>query len=120
MGINDEYSHDAYYEQTWDSDDTDEPETDLHPEDWQDFYSDELLDGWTYLMEYVNSRYLTFKNRCNFPKFVELVMHPERFVPRNVISHHAEDAWTCVRRVTIIRSRVYPENFATWFDIYVG
>ena len=120
MGINDEYSRDAYYEQTWYSDDSDEPETDLHPEDWQDFYSDELLDGWTYLQEYLNSRYLILKNNCTFPKFVELVMHPEKFVPRTQINQHANAAWSYVRRVSVIRSRVNPENFMTWFEIYVG
>ena len=46
MGINDEYSRDAYnYELAYDSDGSDEFDYELPEEDWQDWYSEELLDA---------------------------------------------------------------------------
>jgi len=115
MGINDEYSRDAYYEQTWDSDDPDEFDVEIHPEDWQDLHSAELLDGWSYLREFVHDNYLTLRSSCTFPTFVNLVVDANRWIgcDPNQLSHRA---WTYIQRVKIIKDRVPPENFYRWFN----
>ena len=117
MGINDEYSRDAYYEQTWDSDDSDEFDPEIHPEDWQDLYSDDLLDGWTYLQEFVHDNHLRMKRGCTFPTFVTLVMDSTRWRASDITpSETSRRAWGYIRRVKIIKDRVLPENFYTWFN----
>jgi len=119
MGINDEYSRDAYYEQAWDSDDSDPEVQELHPEDWQDLHSDELMNGWIYVQEYVYDNYLNFRG-CNYHKFVELVVDHHTIIHSNQIySEHARKAWNKVRRVRMIRQRVQPEAFCIWFDNHV-
>ena len=79
MGINDEYSRDAYqFEQVHEESDSEE-DLELDPEMWESMYSDELFDGWAIFQEYVHSRYLTVKRNCTFSKFSELVIRPEMY-----------------------------------------
>jgi hypothetical protein len=118
MGINDEYSRDAYYEQTWDSDDSDQEVRELHPEDWQDMHSRDLMNGWIYLQEYIHDNYLDFRN-CQYHNFVELVVDSYFINSNQNYSEHSQRAWTKVRRVRIIRQKVQPEAFCRWFDNYV-
>jgi hypothetical protein len=73
MGINDEYSRDAYiYDLAYDSDDSSETPDPLHPEDWQDWYSEDLLDAWEKIREYTSSSYIRFN--ATYAEFVELVL----------------------------------------------
>jgi len=121
MGVNDEYSRDAYtFEQAWeDSDDSDEFANDLDPEDWEAMYSEEIHDGWTIFNEYVNDNYLMLKSSCTYTKFVELLLRPELYYSTSP-SDHAIQAWKAVKRILIIKERVDPENFYKWFDINVN
>jgi hypothetical protein len=121
MGINDEYSRDAYqFEQVYeDSDDQEELETETHPELWESMYSEEIFDGWTILQEYIHANYLTLKNNCTFTKFCELVIQPSRYSQSHAQSSFAMRAWDDVKRVRIVSERVDPENFYTWFQTYV-
>ena len=121
MGVNDEYSRDAYtFEQAWeDSDDSDEFANDLDPEDWEAMYSEEIHDGWSILNEYVNDNYLMMKSSCTYTKFVELLLRPELYYSSDQ-SEHANQAWKAIKRVLIVKERISPENFYKWFDIYVN
>jgi hypothetical protein len=120
MGINDEYSRDAYnFEQSWDSDDLDDFDNELDPEDWEALYSEEIHDGWSIFNEYVADNYLMLKSSCNYTKFVELLMQPEHYYSADP-SPHAIRAWVSLRRVRIVKERVDPESFYKWFDINVN
>ena len=120
MGINDEYSRDAYYEESWDSDDSPEEDNELHPEDWEITHSEELSDGWATFQEYIHDNFLSVKRSCNLTKFIDLVIHPHMYISIYNPSLHAVEAWNRVKRVPVIRDRVAPENFYTWFYIYVN
>jgi hypothetical protein len=119
MGINDEYSRDAYnYDLAYDSDGSDEFELDLHPEDWQDMYSQELLDGWMKIREYTESRYMNL--RATFPKFIELVLDSSRwYQERESAASHLE-IWHLIGHLPVISGRVQAENFFGWAEKYVA
>jgi hypothetical protein len=121
MGVNDEYSRDAYtFEQAWeDSDDSDEFDHDLDPEDWEALYSEEIYDGWSIFNEYVNDNYLMMKSSCNYTKFVELLLNPELYYTYNP-TEHAVRAWISINKISIVKERIQPENFYKWFDINVN
>jgi len=120
MGINDEYSRDAYnFEESWDSDDLDDFDQELEPEDWEALYSEEIHDGWSIFNEYVNDNYLMLKNTCTYTKFVELLLRPELYYTSDP-TEHANQAWKAIRRVLIVKERIEPENFYKWFDINVN
>ena len=121
MGINDEYSRDVYQgdQYAYDSDASDEYDTELHPEDWQDMYSEELLDGWNFVLEFMHDRYIPRKPSCTYPKFVELIQDPSQFRPTFEPMSEIRDLWAQVRRVRIIRERVQAEHFYTWANNYV-
>jgi hypothetical protein len=121
MGINDEYSRDAYQveQYAYDSDGSDDFDPELHPEDWQDMYSQELLDGWNFVLEFIHDNYLGRKPCCTYPKFVDMVLNPAQFLPSGESSSVIRRLWTRVRQIKIIRDRVEPEQFYTWASIYV-
>ena len=121
MGINDEYSRDAYaYDLAPDSDeDSDEIDMELHPEDWQDMYSGELLDGWMALRVYADDHYLQL--RAGYPDFVNLVLEPNRWSSTHQAPHLTwRVMWNLIAHLPIISDRVQPENFYGWAEIYVG
>jgi len=122
MGINDEYSRDAYqFEQVWESDgEADDVDVELDPETWESLYSEEIFDGWTVFQEYIQSNYLTLKSNCTFTKFCDLVIHPSKYAHCNSPSENALNAWDNVKRVKIVRDRVEPDNFYAWFHAYVN
>ena len=73
MGINDEYSRDAYnYDLAYDSDEGPEVPDPLNPEEWQDWYSEELLDAWMRLKHYHDSNYI--RTTATYPKFVQFII----------------------------------------------
>jgi len=119
MGLNDEYSRDAYtYEQVWDSDDDLDVADDLHPADWQDLYSQELLNGWMVIRSYIDTNYIT--SGATYPKFVELIMEPSKWYSTVQATRIQEKIWSEISPIKVISDRVCIENFATWannFDI---
>jgi hypothetical protein len=119
MGRNDEYSRDAFYEETYETDDiSDEFETELDPEDWEALYSEEIYDGWVTFIEYINDNFLMVNSYCSYTNFVDLVLNPQNYHSLSP-SDHAVQAWIYIKQVPIIKERITPENFYSWFDIYV-
>jgi hypothetical protein len=85
MGINDEYSRDAYLPENTlglggDEADTDEPDL-LHPEDWQDWHSEELLDLWFSMHNFSEDNFHTLLHRARYPDWVQFVMYPGDWYP---------------------------------------
>jgi hypothetical protein len=121
MGINDEYSRDAYqFEQVHeDSDDQEEIDIEVEPEIWESIYSEALFDGWSLFQEFIHANFLITKSSCTFTKFCELVIQPAIYRPCDTPSSLALRAWNEVKRVKIVKDRVDPENFYTWFHTYV-
>ena len=121
MGINDEYSRDAYLgdNYAYDSDESDEIDVEIDPEEWEIRYSEEIHDGWAIFQDYITDNYLMTKNNCTISKFIELLITPEKFSPTFNPSQNAFAAWNHIKRVSLVRERVSPENFYTWFLIYV-
>lgn len=118
MGLNDEYSRDAYkYEEAYDSDGSDEFDLDLHPEDWQDMYSKELLDGWMHLRNYLDQNYI--KCSAGYPQFVELVLEPAKWYTNDEPGHVQVVMWNSISYMPIISDRVGPQNFYAWVENYI-
>jgi hypothetical protein len=120
MGLNDEYSRDAdnYDGNAYDSDGSDDFDTELHPEDWQDMYSQELLDGWMKIREYAESRYMTV--RATYPKFVELVLDSSRWYQEHESAKSHFEMWNLISNLPVISDRVQAENFFGWAEKYIG
>ena len=118
MGINDEYSRDAYILD--DARDTDSESSDFDPyleeEDWQAMYSEELGYAWGLLQEYAWDNYLMLD--CNYTMFVEFVLESSRWAPSGPF-FHGERAWNKIKDVGVVYERVQPENFYTWFSRYI-
>jgi hypothetical protein len=120
MGHGDEYSRDAYtYEEVCDSDDSEDFDPYLHPEDWQDMYSHELLDAWECIQEYTYDNYLFLKNDCNYTKFVEFVLDPQKTGQNFSPTFHADKIWNKIKNIQVVHERVDPENFYAWINIYL-
>jgi len=119
MGINDEYSRDAYnYDLAYDSDGSDGAANDVHPEDWQDLHSQELLDAWMRIREYTDARYVNIQG--GYPKFVDLVLSASSWVGPVVPSQDDVNMWNSIKDMAIIRGRVEPDNFFAWSHNYIG
>jgi hypothetical protein len=119
MGINDEYSRDAYnYDIAYDSDGSDEFDPELHPEDWQDMYSQELLDGWMKIREYTDAHYMNL--RATFPNFVDLVLYSGPWYRAQAASENHLLMWNMISNLPVIGDRVGPENFFGWAENYIG
>jgi hypothetical protein len=121
MGLNDEYSRDAYQgeQYAYDSDGSDDYDPELHPEDWQDMYSEDLMDAWNFVLEFMHDNFMGRKPNCTYPKFVDLVVNPTQYPPIREPITAMRDLWARVRRVRVVRERVQPEQFYTWADTYV-
>ncbi len=119
MGINDEYSRDAYnYDLSYDSDGSDDFDPELHPEDWQDMYSQELLDGWMIIRGYADEHYLQIPGTFN--DFVELVLKPDEWYTREEPQRVWLKMWNMMAGLPIISERVQPGNFYAWAEKYIG
>ena len=118
MGLNDEYSRDAYAFE--DAHDTDSESSDFDPyldeEDWQAMYSEELGQAWGLLQEYAWDNFLTLS--CNYTMFVEFVLESDRWPPSDAF-FHAERAWNKINDIPVVYERVQPGNFYTWFSRYI-
>lgn len=119
MGINDEYSRDAYnYELAYDSDDSDETPDPLHPEDWQDWYSEQLLDAWMTIRQFAEEDYTQV--RVGFPQFVEFVMNPGDLYTEDSVSQRVIAMWNGIKDIQVIYENIRFENFAVWANINIG
>jgi hypothetical protein len=119
MGINDEYSRDAYnYDLAYDSDGSDEFDHELHPEDWQDMYSQELLDGWMKIREFSDHNYINI--RAKFPDFVDLVLGRVQWYQDRASDEDHLIMWNLINNLPVISERVQAENFFGWAEKYVA
>ena len=113
MGINDEYSRDAYiYDLAYDSDDSSETPDHLHPEDWQDWYSEDLLDAWGKIREYTSSNYIRFN--ATYAEFVEFIMYPGQDILYSPPTMTEIDLWSLASSVPLVREHVSEDNFHCW------
>lgn len=119
MGLNDEYSRDAHmYDMAYeDSDGSDEFDSQLDPEDWQDMYSDELLDAWMPLRDFLESKYI--QTTARFPEFVDLVLNPRQWYTNDPPSMFHTELWNIVNQYSIVTERVHVQNFCAWVDNYI-
>ena len=116
MGINDEYSRDAYqYEQSWDSDDSDEFDLQVDPEDWQAIYSEELLNAWMTIRVWHEDRYLPLQVTYN--SFTGFVLNPFPWYTHasGPMSIACSTIWDEISKIKVISERVVPEQFWGWF-----
>lgn len=119
MGINDEYSRDAYnYDLAYDSEGSDEFDPELHPEDWQDMYSQELLDGWMKIREYAEAKYMNLT--AKFPDFCDLVLGRVQWFQAQESAKSHLDIWNLIGNLPVISERVQAENFFGWAEKYVA
>ena len=118
MGVNDEYSRDAYnYDLAYDSDESDDFDSDLHPEDWQDMYSQELLDAWMKIRDYAGANYIRI--RAGYPKFVELVLEPHEWFGPSEPTLDEHIMWDSIKDMPVICDRLIQDNFFAWTKKYV-
>lgn len=118
MGLNDEYSRDAYnYDETYEETDSDDFDPELHPEDWQDMYSQEILDGWMHLRDYLDQNYIKF--RAGYPEFVDLVLSPSKWYTNAAPSPDQCTMWNFISKLPVISDRVASENFYAWVENYI-
>lgn len=119
MGINDEYSRDAYnYELVYDSDDFDETPDPLHPEDWQDWYSEQLLDAWMAIRQVADQHYI--RVQAGYPQFVEFVMNPTLYHSEEELAIFPQLMWDQIKDIQVIHENVQQVNFAGWANINIG
>ena len=119
MGINDEYSRDAYdYQMAYDSDDSTESEPDpLHPEDYQDWYSEQLLDAWMTIREHADQHYINLP--VGFPRFVDFVMSPQPFYTEEPPSEEIALMWEAIKNIQVIHENITRENFTAWANTFI-
>jgi len=119
MGVNDEYSRDAYAgdHYAYDSDDSDDFDSQLDPEDWQDVYSQELLNGWMTIRYWLESQYLPVKTTYN--SFVEFVINPVPWFTTDEPGPTCLAMWDEIAKIQVIRERVDREHFTGWFKYNV-
>lgn len=119
MGINDEYSRDAYdYQLAYESDDSDECNPDpLHPEDYQDWYSEQLLDAWMTIREYADQHYINIP--VGFPKFVDFVMNPHDFNTEEPPCEDIALMWEAVKNIQVIQENITLGNFTAWANTFI-
>jgi hypothetical protein len=119
MGVNDEYSRDAYqYEQSWNSDeDSDEFDSQLDPEDWQAVYSEDLLDAWMIIYDELRVNYLS--HVVKYSQFIEFVMEPWKWSPCSDPSPTHRRLWNGIVTIETIQERVEEEQFYGWAQQYL-
>jgi hypothetical protein len=123
MGINDEYSRDAYLGDQYAYDSggeeaesaLDEP---MHPEDWQDWYSEQLLDAWMTIRQYADENYIVL--RASYHDFVDFVMNSGLYSQPVEYPHPVVvQIWNIIKNIQVIDECVDPENFHNWFQINI-
>jgi hypothetical protein len=119
MGVNDEYSRDAYTgdHYVYDSDSSDEFDSQLDPEDWQDIYSQELLNGWMTIKYWLETQYLPV--RTTYHDFVQFVLTPSRWYTEDPPSSTCLLIWDEISKIDVISERVEIGHFTGWFKYNV-
>jgi hypothetical protein len=119
MGVNDEYSRDAYqYEQIWNLDEeSDEFDSQIDPEDWQAIYSEDLLDAWMIIYDELQRNYLT--HVVKYSQFVEFVMTPWKWNHVSTPSPIHKRLWIEISRIETIHERVSEEQFHGWAQAHL-
>jgi len=119
MGVNDEYSRDAYdYELAYNSDDSDDFETEpLHPEDYQDWYSEQLLDAWMTIREYTDSNYIQISVTYN--DFVHFVMYHDEFYTEEEPDYIVLQLWNAIKNIQVIQENLTLEHFTEWVNTFI-
>lgn len=119
MGINDEYSRDAYLgdHYLYDSDDDDDFDSQVDPEDWQAIYSDELLNGWMTIRAWFDEQYL--EPRATYNMFVEFVLEPTPYWTSCTPTCECTMLWNEISKIDVIRDRVDPQEFTGWYFSYL-
>lgn len=119
MGINDEYSRDAYEYQLVYSDDDDDDDFDsqLDPEDWQAVFSEELLNGWMTIRAWFDDSYL--QARASYHTFVEFVLDSTPYWTSEAPTHECIALWNEISKIDVIRERVKPQEFTGWYFSYL-
>jgi hypothetical protein len=113
MGVNDEYSRDAYdYELAYESDDSVDSPDPLHPEDWQDWYSEQLLDAWMAIRNFTEERYLHLDT--TYPHFINFVLEPAAFYTQNEPREIDLVLWNLIKDIRVIQENVTLEQFTGW------
>jgi len=120
MGINDEYSRDAYqYEQICNSDeDSDEFDSQLDPEDWQAVYSEDLLDAWMIIYDELQKNYLT--HVVKYSQFIDFVMEPWLWGPARLYPNPVHmRLWAEISTIETIEERVSADQFHGWAQYHL-
>lgn len=114
MGINDEYSRDAYdYQLAYDSDESDEHDVEpLHPEDYQDWYSEQLLDAWMTIREYTDSNYIPLN--ATFNDFNNFVMDSQEFYTDIPPQQSTLLMWNAIKNIQVIQENITLNHFTGW------
>lgn len=120
MGINDEYSRDAYLgdHYAYNSDEEhDEFDSQLDPEDWQAVYSEDLLDAWMIIYDELSRQYLT--HIAKYSQFVEFVMEPSKWRTHSEFRPIHTLLWNQISVVDTIKERVTEDQFHGWAQQYL-
>ena len=115
MGINDEYSRDAYtYELAYDSEESDDPIEEIDPEDWQAIYADDIYDAWSIVKEFLDDNYIL--HDAEYHDFVGLVMEPWLWTSLVEPHEKVRTLWDSVSHIRVVAERVEPAHFFGWFS----
>jgi hypothetical protein len=101
----------------YDSDDSVDSPDPLHPEDWQDWYSEQLLDAWMTIRQWAEDDYIVL--RMGYPDFVQFVMDPENFYSEEEPAIFVNIMWNQIKDIQVIRENITRENFAGWINLCV-
>jgi hypothetical protein len=121
MGVNDEYSRDAYLGEhyVYNSDeDPDEFDSQLDPEDWQAVYSEDLLDAWMIIYDELQKNYLT--HIVKYSQFIEFVMEPWKWRSSGLDPNPVyRRMWNEMSTIETIEERVSEEQFYGWAQYHL-
>jgi len=116
MGINDEYSRDAYlgdhYAYNSDSD-GEEFDSQIDPEDWQAIYSEDLLNGWMTIRAWLDDNYI--QSKATYHSFIQFVLDPAPWCTTRLPGPTCLRLWNEISKIEIIRERITLEQFTGWF-----
>ena len=86
--------------------------TNVDPEDWQDWHSEELLDAWTRIKEYQDTNYIKINSK--YPKFVEFIISQNKNSLIDAPTRTEETLWGLVSNIPVIYNNVFDIQFYQW------